>query len=92
MKLAEYFDSKTDKELRAELRGLNHAIDKVECFGVNDLHLRDAIEKELMRRKIEGQLEKLNDTLAEVFPSRHYARTTVFLKLQGLEQAIKENF
>jgi hypothetical protein len=33
MLLTDYFEKKTDKELRQELKELNNMIDKVDCFG-----------------------------------------------------------
>lgn len=92
MKLAEYFDSKTDQELRAELRGLNQAINKFDCFGVNDLLLRGEIIKELKRRKINGLIEKLSDELGDVFPARHWAHVNIFTKLHGLEKEFEKSF
>ena len=50
MKIKEYIKSKTTKELKAELDGLNDAIDKFECFSTKDLRMRELIEVELEER------------------------------------------
>lgn len=48
--IKEYVRLRTKAELRKELKGLNDAIDIVECFSTRDLALREEIEAELERR------------------------------------------
>ena len=50
MTYGEYTASKGTEELRAELKGLNEAIEKFECFNTRDLIMRNAIELELEKR------------------------------------------
>jgi len=92
MLLTEYFLKKTDKELKEELKGLNQAINKFECFGVNDLLLRDAIIKELKHRKIAGLMEQLSNELYKSFPARHWAHVNIFLKYHSLKKEFEKSF
>lgn len=49
--LEEYCKLRTDDQLKQELAGLNWAIDIMDCFNVGDILMRQAVEKELERRK-----------------------------------------
>lgn len=51
MTYAEYTKARTTRELREELKALDESIFKIECFGVRDLFMYDAIAQELQRRK-----------------------------------------
>lgn len=88
----EYFANRTDQDLRQEAKGLRCAIYKVECYNTRDIVLLQKIEAELEHRKIKRTLERLNNQLADVFPSRHWAHSNIFLKLFELEKTIDASF
>lgn len=50
MTYEQYVKQRSKEELKQELKWLNTAIDKVECFGTKDLILREYIKKELTNR------------------------------------------
>ncbi len=50
MKIVDYLKSRLDTELINESNSLEFSIYNVECYGVGDLVLLDAIEKELDKR------------------------------------------
>lgn len=90
MLIKDYLKDKTDDQLKAELKELNCSINKVGCFGVNDLLLRDKIMLEIETRKTLRLIEKVRERVAKHFPARHWAHVEVFNTFWNFQKTFEE--